>query len=180
MKKMISIVLAILLVTISGLTVFSAGTPTVTVLSATAAPGDVVELEVVMENNPGINTFSFSVDYDDTALELTDVTINESMGGQFVYKKKAVWLNGRDTQYNGNILTLEFKVTDDAPSGETEINLTYSSGDISNYNEDDINFNVIPGVITIENENGIESNSFLQKIIEFFNKIFSFIKALFN
>ena len=175
-RKIISAILVISLFLACGV-VAVAAQPTLSVSSATAKQGEAVELKVLLENNPGINTFSLGFDYDASKLELLNVTVNENLGGQFVYKKKAVWLNSKDTQYNGEILTLQFAVLESAKSGDTEVNVTYSPGDISNYNEDDVNFKTVSGKITIVDD---ESNvGFIQKILNFFSSIFNAIKNLF-
>lgn len=175
-RKIISAILVISLLLACGV-VSVAAQPTLSVSSATAKQGEVIELKVSLENNPGINTFSLGFDYDASKLELLNVTVNENLGGQFVYKKKAVWLNSKDTQYNGEILTLQFAVLESAKSGDTEVNVTYSPGDISNYNEEDVNFKTVSGKITIVDD---ESNvGFIQKILNFFSSIFNAIKNLF-
>ncbi len=176
-KKILAIVLAAIIALSTVVVAFAVGTPTITVSSTAAAPGDTVTLDVALANNPGINTFSLGFDYDASKLELLNVTVNENLGGQFVYKKKAVWLNSKDTQYNGDILTLQFAVLESAKSGDAEVNVTYLSGDISNYNEEDVNFKTIAGKITIEAD---ESNvGFIQKILNFFSSIINAIKNLF-
>ena len=157
--------------------VCAAGSPTVTVLTAEANPGDTVEINVVMNNNPGINTFSFGFEYDSSKLKLINVIVDKNLGGQFAYKKKAVWLNSKDIKYNGNILKLKFKVSDTAQAGETTISLTYSPGDISNYNEQDVNFKLEAGKILIKNETN--STSLIQRIIQTFKKIIELLKSLF-
>lgn len=176
-KKVICFLLSLLAVLLQIITVFAAEVPTITVSSADAAPGETVEIVAIMKNNPGINTFSFGFDYDSSKLQLMNVTLNEKLGGQFAYKKKAVWLNGKDLNYNGEILNLEFKVLDTAQSGETLILLTYSPGDISNYNEQDINFNIVSGMINIKSETN--STSLIQRIIQTFKKIIELLKSLF-
>lgn len=176
-KRIISVSLAVILLLTCGVMLVTAAQPTLSVSSAVANPGDVVELEVVLENNPGINTFSLGFDYDKSKLDLLDVTINENLGGQFVYREKAVWLNSKDTKYNGEILKLEFKVLDSAKSGDAEVNVTYSPGDISNYDEQDVNFKTLSGKITVEN--GETNVSFVQMILSFFNRIIEKIKDLF-
>lgn len=175
-RKIISAILVISLFLACGV-VAVAVQPTLSVSSATAKQGETVELKVLLENNPGINTFSLGFDYDASKLELLNVTVNDNLGGQFVYKKKAVWLNSKDTQYNGEILTLQFAVLESVESGDTEVNITYSPGDISNYNEEDVNFKTVSGKITIVDD---ESNvGFIQKILNFFSSIFNAIKNLF-
>ena len=176
-KKILAIMIAVVIGLSTVVVGYATEVPTITVSSATATQGETVTLNVSLSNNPGINTFSLGFDYDTSKLNLLNVTINDSLGGQFVYKKKAVWLNSKDTQYNGEILTLEFAVLESAKSGDAEVKVTYSPGDISNYNEEDVNFKIVSGKITIE---AGESNvSFIQRILNFFSSIFNMIKNLF-
>lgn len=126
-----------------------AQSPTISVSSASAKPGDTVELKVSVSGNPGINTFTLGFEYDTGRLTLQKVTVSDALGGQFTYAKKAVWLNSNDSTYNGDILTLTFKVNDNASAGNAAVKVTYSAGDISNYNEDDVNFEIVPGAVTV-------------------------------
>ena len=176
-KRILSLFTVILVVLTSLPMVYAAKEPTLTVSSVLAKAGETVELDVSIQNNPGINTFSLGFDYDKSQLQLVDVAINNQLGGQFAYSKKAVWLNGKDVTYNGNILKLKFKVLDDAKSGKATVNLTYSSGDISNYNEKDVNFKVAPGTVTIESNS--TNKSFIQKIQTLLNRIIELLKKLF-
>lgn len=155
MTKKLTTIILVLLLTLSALPlVFATGTPTITVSSATAAPGETVNLKVSLSNNPGINTFALGFDYDTSRLSLTNVTANADLGGQFTYSKKAVWLNSVDSTYTGEILTLTFKVLDNAAAGNANVAVTYNAGDISNYNEDDVDFNLVDGKVTvIESQN---------------------------
>lgn len=150
MKKIISILLAVVLAMTTIQFAIAAGTPTITVSSATADPGDTVSLKVSLSNNPGINTFSLGFNYDMTRLSLTGVTLNSSVGGQFQYTKKAVWLNSSDSTYNGDYLTLTMKVLDNAPAGDASVAVTYNAGDISNYNEDDVDFTLVAGKVIVK------------------------------
>lgn len=148
-KKLLSVLLAVVMLLSITSTAFAAGTPTVTVTSATAAPGETVTLNVALSNNPGINTFSFGFDYDTTKLNLTEVEIVPDIPGQFTYSKKAVWLNSNDITTNGNFLALTFDVLDSATSGDASVSVTYNAGDISNYDEEDVNFQIVAGKVTV-------------------------------
>lgn len=134
-------------------------TGSLAVSSENAKPGDTVDLKVTILNNPGINTFSLGFDYDSSKIELMSATVSEELGGQFVYSKKAVWLNNSDTKYNGEILTLTFKVLENVEKGDAEVGITYAEGDISNYNEEDVSFSVSSGFIHIEKEEVIDENA---------------------
>ena len=150
--------------------------PTITVSSADVSVGDEFELVVAFENNPGINTFALGFDYDKTKLTLTNVELNENLGGSFAYKERAVWLNNKDIKYNGEVLTLKFKVLDSAKGGETKVKVTYSSGDISNYNEEDVSFKVEPGTVSI-GSNEVQT-SVIQRILSFFRWMIEMMKEL--
>lgn len=155
-KRVMTVVLAALLILSVIPFVFSAGTPTITVSSTTANKGETVILTVSISNNPGINTFSLGFDYDTSRLSLESVEKSYNMPGQFQYSKKAVWLNSIDTTYNGEALTLTFSVLDDAAQGDAFVAVTYNSGDISNYNEEDIDFDLVAGKVTIP-DNGVQA-----------------------
>ena len=150
-KRITSVLLAVLMLMLMTTAAFAAGTPTATVSSASAAPGETVTLNVALSNNPGINTFSFGFDYDTTRLNLTNVELASGIPGQFTYSKKAVWLNSSDITTNGDFLTLTFEVLDSAIAGDAAVNVTYNTGDISNYDEEDVNFHVVAGKITVKN-----------------------------
>ena len=173
-KKILAIALVILTIVTIPIAV-SALSPTVSVSSATANPGDTFKLSVSLKNNPGINTFSFGIDYDETKLELIDVDINKNLGGQFAFIEKAVWLNGEDIKTDGEVLTLEFRVLEKAEKGDTKVKVTYDEGDIANYAEEDVNFKVTSGNVVIG-----ESDSIVAKIKAFFLKLWNFVKSLFE
>ena len=149
--------------------------PRLVVTSATAMPGDTVVLSVKLENNPGINSFSLGFDYDTSRLELKKVKVSSNLGGQFAYKTRAVWVSGKDTKYNGEILSLTFKVLDKAENGTAKVSVSYLPGEISNYNEDDVNFTVVPGQVNV----GI-SESMVSKIILLLKQILKVLRKMFG
>ena len=151
-KKLLSVLLAAIMLLSMTVIAFAAGTPTVTVTSATAEPGEMVTLNVAVSNNPGINTFSFGFDYDKARLSLTGVELASGIPGQFTYAKKAVWFNSSDITTNGNFLKLTFKVLDSAAAGDASVKVTYNIGDISNYDEEDINFQIVAGKVTVKKD----------------------------
>lgn len=148
MLKKAGIILTVLLLFFSQTAPCFAVNPTISVGSAKAMPGEDATVAVSISGNPGINTFSFGFSYDSTKLTLVSVTPSPALGGQFAYKKRAVWLNSSDLKVNGEILYLRFRVSESASFSETAVSITYSPGDICNYNEDDVNFAVSPGKIT--------------------------------
>ena len=151
-KKILSVVLAVMILLSATMIAYAAGTPTVTVNFATAKPGETVTLNVSISSNPGINTFSLSFDYDKNVLELISVEVSDKLGGQFTYSKKAVWFSSKDTTYTGEILYLNFKIRDGALSGDCVVSVGYNTGDISNYNEEDVHFDIVSGKVAVKSQ----------------------------
>ncbi len=148
-KKLTAIILTMLIALSMFTIAFAAGTPTITVSSATAEPGETVTLNVSLSNNPGINTFSLAFDYDTSKLNLTGVELADGINGQFAYGKKAVWLNSKDVTTNGNYLVATFEVLENATAGDARVAVTYGAGEISNYDEEDVDFELVSGKVTI-------------------------------
>lgn len=121
--------------------------PSIKVGNITAQAGDVVEVPVTVENNPGFNAFSFELVYDDTALTLESVTPSPSLGGQFYASRRLIWVAPADYTADGEILTLKFKVNDNS-AGEYKISILCQTGNICNYNEEDVNFTFVEGAVT--------------------------------
>ena len=178
LKKTIFIVSAILLTVIMFFQGFASG-PTISVGSVEAMPGETVTVPVSISGNPGINTFSFGFLYDTSRLMLMGVEPSSKLGGQFVYKKKAVWLNSSDLKYNGDLLYVTFKVSDSAEYGEYDISVTYSPGAISDYNEDDVDFAVVPGKIVIGNNqtNVSKIRAIIKRMIEIIKTLVAIFKV---
>lgn len=178
LKKTSAIILAFLLSIYIVIPCGAAGA-TISIGSVEAVPGETVTVPVSISGNPGINTFSLGFSYDTNTLTLLDVKLSSNLGGQFAYKKKAVWLNSSDTKYNGDILYLTFKVSDIAEYGDSSISVTYAPGDISNYNEDDVNFAVSPGSVSI----GIDQQTvntiktILKRLMEILRRLLQIFRA---
>lgn len=124
--------------------------PAIKVAGVSAAPGDTVSVPVDFLNNPGISSYTLSVSYDETRLRLDSVVSDDGVGGQFAFVKKAVWFSSSDVTVSGTFLTLNFTVLEDAPEGDANVSVSYSPGDICNYNEEDVSFTVIPGSVSIK------------------------------
>ncbi len=132
--------------------------PTIVVESVEANAGDTVEVDVEFANNPGIFVARFTIEYDENALELDSVSLKDTFGGQFTAPEVLTspvtipWEESQlaDNTNSGSMLTLKFKVKDSATSGTHGINITYVKGDICNVNEEDVDFTIINGSVTIE------------------------------
>lgn len=151
-KKILLLCITILLLFSTVFSVNAISSPTIKVSSVEALPGETITVDVSMVNNPGINTFTLGFDYDTSRLTLKKVDISEKLGGQFIYAKKAVWFNNKDVTYSGKILTLTFNVSESAKIGDATVKVIYNEGDISNYDENDVNFLVVDGTVSIKSK----------------------------
>ena len=151
--------IAMMLVSVFGaMPVMAEGVPTFAVSSATANPGDTVDITINIENNPGITSAAMDVKFPDE-LTLTGVTLERNTytgpfnGPQsFPVKNSARlnWANGlADTDTSGLFATLTFAVSDTAAEGTYAITVTYDPDDVFNVAEDNIDFHVSNGSITI-------------------------------
>ena len=116
-----------------------------------AAAGKSVNVPVSVKNNPGFCALLLSIEYDDKYLKLDDVVASSALGGQMSFVDKVAWIAFSDFKDDGEILTLVFDVSASAPAG-TEISVTvkYSSGDICNFDEEDVDFAVVSGSVTVK------------------------------
>ena len=113
----------------------SAGQPTISVISPSdpVNPGDTVNVQVNLENNPGITGLRLGIDYNSSALKLNSVT---SVWNGMTYTPpqnlsvipyNASWISNTylNNYSNGTILNLQFTVLPDAAGGTYPITLTY-------------------------------------------------------
>ena len=147
--------LAISLIFIIGIMVLpvnAAGNPEITVSDASGNIGDEVTIIISLTSNPGIAGFNADITYDKNNLELTDMSGNSGFGGSFmgnVIKSKFVWYNASNITSTGTFATLKFKIKDTAKPNTYEIGLSYSQGDMSNADGDDVTATIHAGKITV-------------------------------
>ena len=130
--------------------------PTIIVSSVKASAGETVDVTIDLKNNPGVSLIYCSLEYDD-GLTLTNITCDSTtIGGNFTPPPAMnspvdlTWYNAlANTSGDSTFVTLTFKVADGAASGDYAITLTYSEDDISNFDEDNVDFDVINGKITV-------------------------------
>lgn len=157
MKKLLSCAVVLLLFA-SLCTVFAsaANTPAFVLSSQRAEAGDEVKVTLSVENNPGITSMKFAVAYD-SLLTLKSVEYNTAFGGQTMQPEKLVspvtliWLSPfAECSTNGVFATLTFDVSDDAANNSVaNISLSYDPDDVYNIKEQNVNFSVTNGKVTI-------------------------------
>ncbi|MBQ8497971.1 MAG: InlB B-repeat-containing protein [Clostridia bacterium] len=130
--------------------------PTIIVSSLSAHAGDTVEVTVVLNNNPGVVGASFTLTYD-SDLILTKATEGEAwstlmstMPGEYTSPCNFGWDGVKaEDDSNGIVLTLTFKVADDAATGNYAIAITYANGNIFDGNMNPVTFDIINGKISV-------------------------------
>ena len=153
MKRIICFILALALLSCF-CTAFAAGTPTIVVDKVSAKAGDTVKVNISLKNNPGIASMKLKVSFG-TAMTLTAVDYNSAMGGQTQQPQTMTspvtlnWFNGTANTTGDKVFaTLTFKVGSKA-KGANAITVTYNADDVYNINEDNINFAIENGSITV-------------------------------
>lgn len=132
--------------------------PVLIVEGTSAKAGDSgVEVLVKIENNPGILGMDFDLYYDDTVMVLTEAT-SELDPEECVYTAPAYYRNpttflwdSQDLSWtdDGTFLKLHFDILDTAPSGEYEIKIMYSYGNIFGADLEPIDVSVRSGNISV-------------------------------
>ena len=126
--------------------------PKIIIDSVKAAAGEMVTVEARLENNPGINSVSMKIAYDTTRLKLESAQFGPELSeGAFTnYNLPYVTLVRNGDCYGDVILvTLTFSVLADAEAGDAYVNLEYEAGDITNYDEEDVDFVAVSGGVTV-------------------------------
>ena len=161
MKKFISLILSVLLAySFMPLACAVDAQPTVSVQSASAAPGGQISVQVVMANNPGLVTLLLRVEYDSSVLTLQSVTDGGLFGEGNAYFGNdttadpyvLMWEDGLATENhtaNGTLATLTFSVAENAQPGDTEISVTADSDSTLNVDLKHVQLNAQNGIVTI-------------------------------
>lgn len=160
MKKIVAFLLVAALLCVSvPFSVVAADTPTVTVGSTSGVAGETVSVPVVISGNPGIVSMYLSLEYDTTRLALASVTeqalLPDPLHSQNVTDTpfRMSWDGGEEIANitaNGTLVTLNFKIVDDAPLGDAEIVLKKDVGGIFNAELAEVAFSFVAGKVTVE------------------------------
>lgn len=164
MKKIISLILAILMVVllIPGsmfVPAFAAGTdaPTLSVEESWGEPGGTMNIYVKVKNNPGIAGAKITVNYDSN-LTLTDAKGGDAFSaldfmrpGVYTSPCNFTW-DSENTQVDqdGTLLVLTFQMSEDATVGEKlPVKISYRYGDIYDTQDQSLNFAVENGSVMV-------------------------------
>ena len=125
-----------------------------------AKAGDTVEVAITVSGNPGFGCYTVDLSYDETALELIELS-----NAGCLSSKNSVFLSNVDdacasffvTDLNnvtgdGNLFIATFKVKNDAKDGETYVTASFEPNSLANANNEDISMNIAGGSVTIAHD----------------------------
>ena len=118
-----------------------------TVTTERSRAGDEVSVDIVISDNPGVMVMVLDFEYDKTRLEY--VGHEDGIFKSWEVNESAVWIGDNDVTDNGTILTLTFKVLEDAPEGTGFVRIAYTPGNIANYDEEEINPALVDGGVEV-------------------------------
>lgn len=156
MKKVISVVLAILMLSaVLSVGVVADGSPTFKMSSASVKAGKDFEVTIKAENNPGIISTKFTMAFDGD-FTLKKVAYGKELGGMTQEPQDNSspvilnWINNTK-EIKGDILyaTLTFSASKTAANGDHTIEITYDPEDVYNMQEKNVTFKVTNAVITV-------------------------------
>lgn len=140
------------------LPVSAASDPVIAISGEQADPGDTVSLTVSLRDNPGLTVMRLQVEYDTSVLTLIDVKDSERLG-KTVHSKALdaepyvlYWNNATSKvnfKNNGDIVTLTFKIADDARYDEYSVDVTFGEKDILDKDMEPVHFRVETGRVAV-------------------------------
>ena len=132
-------------------------TPTFEVGTAQGWPGETgIEIPIYVKNNPGVASINIDVTFDEMNVALTSVNFNSNWGtaveSQGMQSPYTINWNPGTTEYkveDSVFATLTFSIQDNALAGLAEITISYDEDNVYNLQEENINFAVVSGGITV-------------------------------
>ena len=149
MKKIsciVTVVIAICMIFILSINVSAAESPEIAGGNFTACRGEQITMSVTLTDNPGFTYLKLGVDYDENALTLVSVS-NGNICSNLTKGTYYIWSADENVTSDGILITLVFRVKDDAVLENTEV--TIECVECSDYDENDVSVNVVGGSVDI-------------------------------
>ena len=131
--------------------------PSFRISQVAGKPGSEVSVDISIENNPGITSFNYVIEYPDeltlTGVEYHDLFSSKATGSS---RKESPFImswfstNSADENANGVIATMKFTINITAEGGIYPITLTYDSDNVFNSEFDNQFFAIVDGGITVK------------------------------
>ena len=179
-NRFLGVLLALAMLLTSVLPSFAAlaeGSATVALVSsATTAlkPGDTFTVTPTLANNPGFAGVTWKLEYDNTALELTDITADGRKAGHLLGfgtfvpnteygKNNLVYANATLETGDGALCQLTFKVRENAAAGDYTVNIAKNDADFKFVALNSVNVPVdfTPATVTVGGAQSEYANAYL-------------------
>lgn len=158
--------------------------------SVKAQAGQEVTVPVYIENNPGFSGTKITISYDKNLKVISVEKGNVLNYGNFVQNADnsadnsfdVVWNSNIENKASGVMFTVTFKLPDNA-AGDYNIKITYDKDNTFNAKYDDVTFDCGSAVISVPQNGDSDTDNnvtFWNRIVNFFKKIFDFIRNLFK
>lgn len=189
MKRRMKSVLALLMTMVMLLSVAQIGVAaaqadsfTITATEKTAFPGSTVDVEIALKNNPGVASIGLNITYDKSVLSLEKITYNPEMGGTTQSSKLTdspatlLWVNSSaEFAKDVTFATLKFRVSTTAKNNAiSDIILSTNKENIYNFEEKNIDCQVVNGKVTVEtvlagdvNDDGNVNNKDVSRLMQY-------------
>ncbi len=125
------------------------------VQSSKTIAGKTVKVDIIISNNPGIAGFSFKVGYDSSVMALVDYECPDWEANSSSFHENPdnnpvgfAWSTPTDYIKNTVLLTLVFRIKEDAPTGDYDIILS-TTDVVSNQRGEEIEFNLVSNKISV-------------------------------
>ena len=131
-----------------------------TVNEQDAKPGQEVTVDLTFTNTPGIIAALFELKYDKERIELIKAEDKGLLKGSVFSKNYSdypyimLWNSSSAKNFtdNGTLVTLTFKVNENAKSGKAYINISYKPDDVFDVDLNNVALQINNGSINIQNE----------------------------
>ena len=149
MKKALVLVIAVLMIFANSFYAYAAETPSLELIGAEGNVGDVVNVELVINNNPGITSFSVELSYPVDKIELVGVEAGDLFSGGFSTSKMDInpfivsWFdhNSNDIIEDGIIAIFSFKII--SLDSSADLSISYDEDNIFNSSFENQHFEII-------------------------------------
>lgn len=132
-----------------------------------ARVGEEVSVSIKLENNPGVTSMRFMVDYDNRALTMTDFEFGNAFESMHRASSRnygspysmSMYSATDDLEDTGMIAVIKFKVNEDTEDGTYKINISYDKDDIFNMAGNNVAVNVETGSVCVYSYKAGDINS---------------------
>ena len=162
MKKIALCLLIICMLCVSS--AYAEGSPKLIVDSVEAAKGDIITINISIQNNTGFAAMVLDLSYDNNVLSPVAVEGSEVLGNVGIVSNlqqggnlkqynpiSLIAINPTDIKCDGKVFSITFNVIDDLDK-DVELNLSYKESNISNQNYEDINCEIVQGFVKAKTE----------------------------